>query len=521
MGPDPLYIAKVAETVRLSVRETDDPREFRQYLLELHDVLYDADLDGELYEELLTSMAEHTERLQKDHPLGEVDEGRRTRILDDVYRVEQFCQRKFSGSEREAAPGTDDAQVGDAEAGKGALSSSWADSDHTEPEEWNEAGHRTEDRPEPGADDPAEGPRDRSSDPDEGTPDDGVDDLQRAGLGSTTDEEPATGSSDPDATTAVMSERLFSAGSVVRAGPFLRDGMLYIGCQSGRVHAIDPSTGTRKWCYDGDGIASELAVGEGGVLLGGDQQVTAIDRYAGRERWTQHDRSMTGTATPCRGEDRVFAATRAVRALRTGTGEVGWTHELGSPAWALDADLMNVYVGTNDGEVRAMGVGFGDEAWSYRVGDTVEHIVAHSGTVYARTGDGTLYAFDRSSGYVEWQVSGNGPGGVGPVVDAGDIAVCLGGEFYSLRTADGEVWWRYESDGPFGFSPRSLAVDGTAYVGDHDGTVHALDGWGKAVEWQTMVDDGEVIRGIAVYDGRPVVAIGSDLFRLSPGSITW
>jgi outer membrane protein assembly factor BamB len=546
MSPDPRYVAKVAETVRLSVGETDDPREFRQYLLELHDVLYDADIEGELYEELLTALEEHTERLQKDHPLGAIDDGRRTRILDDVYRVEQFCQRTFSGDDR-AAPGVDDPRVTDTDADESPQPSPGTDTDAGDAVGGSDTGCG----PGAGSETVDGGPVDRpqeSRGPSQGAADDESADLHPDDPRTPTDEGPAGGrltdgeptdgglteepptneepaggaSGDQNATTAVMSERLFSAGSVVRAGPFLRDGTLYIGCQSGRVHAVAADTGARKWYYDGDGIASQLAVGAGAVYLGGDQRVTAIDRYSGRERWTQHDHSITGTATPARGESRVFAATRAVRALRTGTGDIEWVHELGAPAWALDSDLMHVYVGTNDGEVRAVDVGFGNEEWSYRVGDTVERIVTYSGTVYVRTGAGVLYALDRSSGYVEWQMSGEGLGGVGPVVTAGDISVCLGGEFYSLQTGDGEVWWRYDSEGPFSLSPRALAVDGTAYVGAHDGTVHALDGWGKTVEWRTTVDHGgEGIRGIAAHEDDPVVAAGTDLVRLSPGTVHW
>ncbi|WP_135365929.1 hypothetical protein [Halosimplex halophilum] len=93
MTPDPLYVASVAETVRTSLRNTDDPGEIRRYLYELRDALYEAEFDGDLSEELLDELEGDIDRLSRES-LGPVEESFRSKVVDHVYRVERFCQRR-------------------------------------------------------------------------------------------------------------------------------------------------------------------------------------------------------------------------------------------------------------------------------------------------------------------------------------------------------------------------------------------------------------------------------------------
>jgi|GEM_PF-3361093 len=109
MTPDPLYVASVAETVRTSLRNTDDPGEIRRYLYELRDALYEAEFDGDLSEELLDELEGDIDRLSRES-LGPVEESFRSKVVDHVYRVERFCQRRGSnGSSRDGSdpPGSD------------------------------------------------------------------------------------------------------------------------------------------------------------------------------------------------------------------------------------------------------------------------------------------------------------------------------------------------------------------------------------------------------------------------------
>lgn len=93
MAPDPLYVATVAENVRSSLRTTDDPNEVRRYLYELRDTLYESEFDEEPYTEMLDGLESHLDRLEQE-ALGSIGETRRERIIDEVHRVERFCQRQ-------------------------------------------------------------------------------------------------------------------------------------------------------------------------------------------------------------------------------------------------------------------------------------------------------------------------------------------------------------------------------------------------------------------------------------------
>jgi hypothetical protein len=119
-GPDPAYVASVAETVRTSIRQSDDPGDFRRHLYELRDTLRESSLEGGLYEELLEQLEGHIDRLYLDtstHETGlPVDGGERQRILDDLHRIERFCQRRDGGTRGEGSR-SDDAALSDGEDG--------------------------------------------------------------------------------------------------------------------------------------------------------------------------------------------------------------------------------------------------------------------------------------------------------------------------------------------------------------------------------------------------------------------
>jgi hypothetical protein len=107
MAPDPLYVATVAENIRSSLRTTDDPDEVRRYLYELRDTLYESEFDGEPYTEMLDVLESHLDRLEQE-ALGSIGETRRERIIDEVHRIERFCQRQQDNGDSKS---TDDGNV--------------------------------------------------------------------------------------------------------------------------------------------------------------------------------------------------------------------------------------------------------------------------------------------------------------------------------------------------------------------------------------------------------------------------
>jgi hypothetical protein len=112
MAPDPLYVAAVAESVRSSLRNTDDPDEVRRYLYELRDTLYEAEFDGGLYDDLLDGLDGHVDRLERES-LGSIDGTRRERIVDHVHRVERFCQRRRDDGDSEPTADSDVTKLAD------------------------------------------------------------------------------------------------------------------------------------------------------------------------------------------------------------------------------------------------------------------------------------------------------------------------------------------------------------------------------------------------------------------------
>ena len=78
------------------------------------------------------------------------------------------------------------------------------------------------------------------------------------------------------------------AGVAARSQPTVVDGRLYIGSQSGAVHALDAATGCRHWTFSAAAqIRSGLLVAGPNVYFGdGKANVYAIDSATGKQLWT-------------------------------------------------------------------------------------------------------------------------------------------------------------------------------------------------------------------------------------------
>jgi len=121
--------------------------------------------------------------------------------------------------------------------------------------------------------------------------------------------------------------------------PAYADGVLYATAtigdrdpRTGRVVALDPATGDRRWTRDVDGGANSAPVVAGDAVIFADDRGTvhSIDRSDRTERW----RVSVGDsvyATPAVTPDRVFAISGGtLSAIDRGAGAVTWTAPIGA-----------------------------------------------------------------------------------------------------------------------------------------------------------------------------------------------
>jgi len=168
--------------------------------------------------------------------------------------------------------------------------------------------------------------------------------------------------------------------------PALADGVLYVGTDTGKLYAIDLSTGTVLWSVQGKGGVRGSIVVHRGVAYWGTQ----------------------GTA--------VFAVDIATHSKLWNATVGDQPTENPSVAHGL------VYLNSDDGSVYALHARTGSLAWTVRTGSGASPTIAN-GVLYAPGLDGHVQAFGASTGEL---LCSFGPPGVGP---------------WKVAVADGSVYF--------------------------------------------------------------------------------
>jgi len=258
-----------------------------------------------------------------------------------------------------------------------------------------------------------------------------------------------------------------------------------------------------RWAVESDPRPNHLSVHDGRVYLSLDNGesepyeggVRALDAETGDERWRFDTDRWMQSVPVARGD--------AVYALANGDGE-GYVYELA----ASD----------------------GSERWSQTLGgEPVAGLSVVDGTVYAATVHDELVALDRS-GDQRWRQSlANSVWDPPAVVDGtayvtGDN-VTINNQtpgqptvIYALDADTGRESWRYEVGQVGATSP--VVVDGTVYVSDDSGVIHAVGTDGNP-EWTVEMDDDI---WIPTVHARTVYLSGSKtLYALDArdGSVAW
>jgi outer membrane protein assembly factor BamB len=154
------------------------------------------------------------------------------------------------------------------------------------------------------------------------------------------------------------------------------------------------------------------------------------------------------------------------------------------------------------GSIYALEASTGELKWEFGTHKAVWSSPSYeNGKIYAGDLSGTVYSIDASSGEKLWEFKSPNPVFSSPTSSGSNIyygtrdmdahQLSEDGEFflYSLSAEDGTVDWKKEMDqGVFG-SPA--VVNGTIYVGDQNGTVHAIESSTGGTEWSFEVRGNE------------------------------
>ena len=263
--------------------------------------------------------------------------------------------------------------------------------------------------------------------------------------------------------------------------PAYANGVLYLGSNDRKLHAINATTGTEIWSYSTQGKdRSAPAVVDGVVYFGSsDGNMTALNATTGEELW-HHTLSQAALveSNPAVVDGIVYfgANTDTVTAVNATTGKQVWqfnaVDDIQSDPTVADG---TVFIGSDstdssqtsgDGEVYALNATTGTKLWDYTMPGDVDGGQAYAdGVVYAGSRGGDFVALNASDGSVVWSQTGqsfkSAPVVVGNTVYVSDFG---NDTVHAFNAADGTQRWEYTSPSTYLY-PTPLVWDNYLYYG--------------------------------------------------------
>lgn len=231
---------------------------------------------------------------------------------------------------------------------------------------------------------------------------------------------------EPDYPHAPAPRWTHNLGAPTWATPVVADGIVYVGTNDGRFHAVDAVRGTAVWTWAGpnriDGRAAVSA--DVIVFVDGRNDLVCLTRRDGTLRWRfpLYDSALAKaplaenptfnrrTATPLVSGDIVFcgSADGGLYAVDLVDGRQRWRHEAGAPIFSGVAEIEPgiLAFGTMDGAVILLDGQTRTEVARFPTrGGVVTTPVLAGGNVIVGSRDYLLHAFARADGRLAWSFS--------------------------------------------------------------------------------------------------------------------
>lgn len=235
-------------------------------------------------------------------------------------------------------------------------------------------------------------------------------------------------------------------------------GTVYVGCDDGRLYALDFRTGEERWVYapeNGARIRSGPALSVGLVVAAAaDGVVYAVDAASGTEKWRLRA-GLSVTSSIAISGDRVIVAAYEGRvcSVSLSSGAVQWDY-------VIPGDFVSGSPVVGGGMVFVSGLGTGQ-------------------------GGGAVYALDEVTGALRWKTPLPGWLGNTMALSGDRLAVAASGfktgGLYLLDANDGAILWG-PVRGPNNYWSAPAASADTVYAGN-TGWLYAVDIQTGSLKW--------------------------------------
>jgi len=316
-----------------------------------------------------------------------------------------------------------------------------------------------------------------------------------------------------------------SRDAFVRLVPALSPQGLYVAGFNGKVAALNPANGARRWSYDADShLSGGVGLGDDIVLVGKPEgEVIAIEADNGSERWRVRVSSEV-LSPPQAAEGMVVVRTvdGRLQGLDSVDGAARWTFNSGVPPLTLrgtSAPLLvpgAAIVGLDNGKVAVLDSVSGRAFWERTVspptGRTeLERLVDIDANpkllgkvLYLVTYQGRLVAMEVETGRVLWSRDLSSYTGLD--VDDGSVYVSdADGVVWAMDRRNGVSLWRQDAL-KFRNITSPVLFGGFVVVGDLQGYLHWLSTETGQIRARTRVGKEAIVV--------PPVSNGEALFAL-------
>ena len=194
-----------------------------------------------------------------------------------------------------------------------------------------------------------------------------------------------------------------------KSSPALTEDMVYLGDEDGIFHAVDRTTGQRKWVFEtGAEIISSPTIDGGNVLFGSyDNTLYCLDRKTGKPRWQVVTQGYVH-CTPAVSEGTTFIAgcDEHLRGVEIATGQEILNMPIGTYLIASPATREGIlYFGTYAATVVAIDWRKKKTVWTYKAGRDFPFQSSAAVTdelVIVGGQDKNVHAIDRRTGKRAW-----------------------------------------------------------------------------------------------------------------------
>jgi outer membrane protein assembly factor BamB len=279
-----------------------------------------------------------------------------------------------------------------------------------------------------------------------------------------------------------------TTGASVQSSPAVVGGTVYVGSRNGSVYALNSANGSVRWSDDLSGLEpggfdASPTVANATVYIGGRSGILyALDAKVGFAEWA----APTGGAiesAPVAAGGRIFVSSRDgnVYGFNAANGSQLWTHAVGPPISDFDVSagvaLSNgrlFVAGAFDGFYSALRATSGGLLWdAAENGNEVfaSPAVANGAVYHVEAGDGPLISLSATNGSQNYDVTDDA-GFSSPAYANGVLYFGAVDNLAAARASDGTVLWTGDLGG-IGVRSSPAVSDGSVYIGDDQGTIHA------------------------------------------------